>query len=140
MTGLLLRGPIIEAAARKWIGTPFAHQGRTRGAGVDCAGVIIGVANELGLANSFEDTANYAADPDGRMEKLLAKHLDRVSWNERQQGDVVHVAWSKLPQHVGILTDKNTLIHAFGDAGVVETHISGILERGIRGVYRFRTD
>ena len=30
--------------ARTWIGTPFVHQGRTKGLACDCLGLMIGVA------------------------------------------------------------------------------------------------
>ena len=35
--------------AKTWLGTPFHHQGRLKGVGVDCAGVIVCVAKELKL-------------------------------------------------------------------------------------------
>ena len=33
--------------ARTWLGTPYHHQGRVKGAGVDCGGLVIGVARFL---------------------------------------------------------------------------------------------
>ena len=33
----------VVAAAREWLGTPFHHQARLRGVGVDCVGLVIGV-------------------------------------------------------------------------------------------------
>lgn len=133
-----IKGALIEAAARAWIGTPFKHQGRVSGenGGVDCAGVIIGVANELKLIGQFRDTKNYSRIPTGDMERQLVKHLDRVSWNERQPGDIVHIAYAKTPQHVGILTAKDTIIHSIDPRGVVETPIGGPMR--VHGVFRFR--
>lgn len=133
-----MRSVLIEAEARRWLGTPFAHQGRIRGEGVDCAGLVVQVAHKLGLLSNYEDAATYPRNPDGTMEKLLDQHLDRVAWAERKQGDIVHVAWNKLPQHIGILTSKDTLIHAIQGHGAIESHIAGRLRQGVRGVYRFR--
>lgn len=131
-----MKGALIEAAARQWLGTPWVHQARVKGEGVDCAGVVIEVAKQLGFANGYDDKTDYSRIPDEKMQLLLAKHMKRVTWNERQQGDVVHIAWRKLPQHLGILTSKDTIIHAYETAGVVETEIGGPM--GVRGVYRFR--
>ena len=39
----------IIAAARAWLGVPWRHQGRTR-QGVDCAGLVVLVGREFGLA------------------------------------------------------------------------------------------
>lgn len=128
----------IEAEARTWLGTPFHHQGRLKGVGVDCAGVVIGVADSLGLIPDFTDFTDYARDPDGTMSLILDLHMDRIPRVHMRAGDVLHVAWSRLPQHVGILTGKGTLIHAYGKAGCVESTLSGSLLRGIRQVYRFK--
>jgi NlpC/P60 family putative phage cell wall peptidase len=129
---------LVEQEARKWIGTPFHHQGRLIGVGVDCAGVVVGVAHALGLAESYNDPRDYSREPDGSMARILSAHLDKVPWKDRQSGDVVHVAWSRLPQHVGILTGRGTLIHAYGKAGCVESPLSGSLLCGVRQVYRFK--
>lgn len=37
----------IVAAARCWIGTPYRHQARTKGAGCDCLGLVLGVWSEI---------------------------------------------------------------------------------------------
>lgn len=136
MSGLVADDVVAEA--RRWIGTPFHHQGRLLGVGVDCAGLVIGVAKALGLATDYQDCTDYSRQPDGEMTRLLVAHLDRVRFTDRRGGDVVHVAWSMIPQHVGILTNAGTLIHAYGERGVVETTLSGQLLQGVRGVYRFR--
>ena len=39
----------VAAEARRWLATPFAHQGRTRGLGCDCGGLVGGVAVALGI-------------------------------------------------------------------------------------------
>ncbi|MFD1381487.1 C40 family peptidase [Fodinicurvata halophila] len=63
----------VVAEARGWLGTPFRHGGRCRGAGVDCIGLAIGVAKALGLPHA--DAAGYPRRPD---EGELARGLDRL--------------------------------------------------------------
>ncbi|MBK8745664.1 MAG: peptidase P60, partial [Propionivibrio sp.] len=38
----------ILAAARACIGTPFVHQGRIPGLALDCAGLVVAVAQAIG--------------------------------------------------------------------------------------------
>lgn len=130
----------IVTEARTWLGTPFHHQGRLKGVGVDCAGLVIGTARALGLCPDFVDQRDYARIPDGRMRLLLAQHLVKVAKAERRAGDVINFAWAREPQHLGILTERNTVIHAYGTDGngkVVETTLTGKHLDSVRGVYRF---
>lgn len=130
----------IVAEARKWVGTPFLHQGRLRGAGVDCAGVVIGVADVLGLAQGFEDPKGYPDNPANRqIEALLDKWMDRIPKGEEKPGDVLFFAYSRLPQHMGILTDRGTIVHAYKPGpGVVEVTYDRLWQRQTVRAYRFR--
>ncbi len=59
----------IIRTARSYIGTPFHHHGRLKNIGVDCLGLLIGVAKELNLNDKmgrpiqFHDTLNYGVMP-----------------------------------------------------------------------------
>ena len=62
--------------ARGYLGTPFLHQGRTRH-GLDCVGLVIRVAHDLGLSDY--DIDHYARAPSGRMmARVLAGELPAV--------------------------------------------------------------
>ena len=105
--------------ARSWIGTPFKHQHRAKGVGVDCAGLVIGVARVLGFVSPDFDINGYARSPDGRtLIDECDRHMERVSRETMAPGDVVMVRWEREPQHVGILSDYPhgglAWIHAFG--------------------------
>jgi cell wall-associated NlpC family hydrolase len=106
----------IVAAARAWIGTPWVHQQRTRGEGVDCAGLIIGVARELGAVPPCFDFNGYARRPDGTLINICAKLMTPVPRASMQPGDVVVLATERDAQHMGFLGDYAhgglTLIHA----------------------------
>ena len=115
---------IIIETAREYVGTPFVHQARRKGVGVDCIGLIVGVGKELGLFD-YDHTV-YPRYSDGI---LLMKHMRKIFHHipvdERQPGDVV-IYWvnasTKHPQHVGIMTDKG-IIHTYDRVKrVVETH------------------
>lgn len=105
--------------ARTWLATPFHHQGRVKGAGVDCVGLVIGVARALELADY-----NYS-EPYGRIPNpnIMGRELrqNMTPTVEIVPGCVLWFAFAAAPMHLGIVTDTG-LIHAYSLAGrVVET-------------------
>jgi hypothetical protein len=52
--------------------TPFHHQARLEGVGVDCVGLVISVAREMGAVPADWDVGGYGRVPDG---KRLVHHL-----------------------------------------------------------------
>lgn len=109
---MLERDDIITEA-RRWIGTPWRHQGRSR-AGVDCVGLVVMVARNLGLEP--EDVTGYARRQDGRtLLRHLHKQLDQkfiINW---KIGYIGVFKESAFPIHVGFLSNREgvpTVIHA----------------------------
>lgn len=125
----------IVAEARTWLKTPFRHQGRVRGVGVDCAGVVVGVAHALGLS-TFDHTG-YGREPHGGMlKRLLDAHLDRVT-GEPQPGDVLLMRFEREPQHLAIVSDLG-IIHAYERVGrCVEHGLDEVWRRRIVRAYSF---
>lgn len=93
----------VVRVARSWLGIPFAHQHRAREVGVDCAGLVICVARELGLVSPEFDVTGYDRVPDGRsLRALCDQNLAPADCPEI--GGVALVAWlDGPPQHVGIV-------------------------------------
>jgi cell wall-associated NlpC family hydrolase len=120
--------------SRKWIGTRWIHQGRSR-AGVDCVGLVIRVAHALNL--STFDTADYSRQPDPvRMRALLAEHMTPVI--HPQLGDVLLMRFEKEPQHVAIVTDIG-IIHAYAQARrVCEHRLDSVWQSRVVGAYQFK--
>lgn len=118
----------IVAEARRWIGTPYHHQARLHGVGVDCAGLIIGVARELDMVDPDFDVEGYARRPDGWSFLAWADaKMRRISRDQMQPGNCVVVRFSEHPQHIGFLGDYVhgglSIIHALVGRGVVETRL-----------------
>lgn len=132
------RSDVVEKA-REYIGTPFHHQGRVKGVGVDCIGLITGVAHELGLFT--HDRTDYSRTPDGKTMLLeLGKVLKPINVDDVQPGDM-YIFWmsscSKFPQHVGILTDHG-IIHTYGDVEkVVEQSLDDFWKERIHSAYKY---
>ncbi|MDG1286754.1 MAG: hypothetical protein P8P30_04220 [Rickettsiales bacterium] len=120
---------IIEAA-RGWIDTPFHHQGRVKTVGVDCLGLLIGVASELDLRDiegrflaDFDDLA-YGHMPDEK--KLYAGLREAlISTEILKPASIALFRIDGTARHLGILGKKNgvfTLIHAYAPARKVIEH------------------
>lgn len=125
------------AAARACLGTPFHHQGRLPGHGLDCIGLIVVSARAAGL--KVEDRANYARRPDGNrlVEALLAHGAVLREDGGAGAGDILAFRYDGQPQHVALATGADTMIHSFAPAGaVVETSIGAYWRRRLAGVYR----
>lgn len=130
-------------AARQWLDTTYHHQGRLRGVGVDCVGLVIGVARDLGLVPAGFDVAPYPRTPDGTSLLHLAElHMEPLPVGEvLEPGHVVVVRFDQEPQHLGIAGDYRhgglSLIHSVARPGrVIETRL--MFSRAMRFVAAFR--
>ena len=71
------RDRIIQTAL-DYLDTPYHHQGRVKGVGVDCAGLVICVARDLGLSDY--DLDGYSRHADGvSLLKEFSAHCQPVS-------------------------------------------------------------
>lgn len=133
----------IVQSARELLGTPFHHQGRISGVGVDCVGLVILVARKLGYVPSDFDFTGYPRYPDGKvLIEQLGLHLIEIAKPNMQIGDIVCVAFDKHPQHVGIIGDYRhggfSIIHAAGKHGkVIETRLMFSNSMKFVSAYRF---
>lgn len=144
----------IVTAARSWRGTRFAHQGRRKATagdpgGVDCLGLLVGVARELGLTArdgrllADHDVAAYSKSPDGtvltaRLDALLTVTEDS---EEVVPGYLALFALDGVPQHLAILSDYAPgtvgMIHAFAPVrSVVEHRMDAGWRNRVVRVYR----
>ena len=133
----MTRAQIIEAA-RALIGTPWAHQGRTPGVGIDCAGVVVHILRLNGVAY---DVAGYAYEPNGELTMHADSCLTRIPKTSFQPADVLVFRIKRLPQHVALATDKG-ILHSFNrGAGtlskVVETGLTEQWRSHIVAAYKF---
>jgi NlpC/P60 family putative phage cell wall peptidase len=133
---------MVVAEARRWLDTPFLHQGRVRGRGCDCAGLLVGVARSLGYDPI--DLKAYSTIPDSAMlVQIMNRQVIRVPVEEAGPGDLVLMSFSE-PQHYGILTPASDdlpnggVIHAYnkGKRRVVETGLNERMRRMIRYAWR----
>lgn len=140
-----MSGSEIVRVARGYIGTPFHHMGRVPGVGLDCAGVLICAARELGLVAPDFDVPPYSRMPDGRsLIEWCDRYMTRIRQSEMRAGDAIVVIVDRDPQHLGILGDYRhggfSIIHAMsradGKGTVIETRL--MFSRTMRFVAAYR--
>ena len=135
----------IVQEARSWIGTPFRHQAKVKGHGVDCAQLIIGVGeacNELAMDDQvWRRFRGYGRLPNPRhMLDAMNTFMCNIDLGDHAPtdwpllaaagyvwpGDVVWLSWREdLPMHCAILGwagERPTIIHALYDIGKCVEH------------------
>lgn len=121
------------------VGTPYVHQGRRIGRGLDCVGPLIVNAREFGIVPPSFDINGYSRQPDGRMRELLEQHLVRISEPELLPGDLVlmRLRVDDQPRHVAYVVGERygerEYLHA--DSLNRRVRIERIKPRG--GMYRY---
>lgn len=117
----------VVRAARDCLGTPYHHQGRLPGVGLDCIGLLIHCGRATGRVAPDFDITGYGRYPDGKLLlHYLREHMDPVDPADMRPGDALCVAFERFPQHVGIVADYVhgglSMIHALGSANAVVEH------------------
>lgn len=128
----------ILSAARELIGTPWAHQGRTPGVGIDCAGVVLHILKLNGITY---DVSGYPYEPNGELTLHADACLTRIPKAAFQPADVLVFRIKRLPQHVALATDKG-ILHSFNRGAstlsrVVETGLTDQWRAHIVAAYKF---
>lgn len=136
----------VVAEAMSWVGTPYRHQGRRKGVGCDCLGLVLGVWQAVKCEEPPEPEP-YAMDwaETGGAERMLDAarlHLREVPPAERAAGHVVLFRWRRhLPaQHAGILLSDERFIHAYQGHAVTVSPLEPHWSRRIAGVFAFPSD
>lgn len=126
----------IVAEARKWLGTPYHHEARVLGHGVDCIGLVLSVANAFGM--EVPNQTGYSRTPEeDRLLAGLDYYTNRIELAEAKAGDIVVIPFIHRMRHLAILTDKG-MIHSYEPKGMVVEHsIDERWRRLFRRAYAF---
>lgn len=138
----------IATQARSWLETPFHHQGRTRGVGCDCGGLVGGVAVALGIvpADWWQTTfdpifGGYDSQPShGTLQRVCESFMVRHH-GAPDVGDVLLMRFGAEPQHLAIVADYRhgglSMVHALAASKKVVEHRLDATWRGrVVRVYR----
>ena len=112
------------AIARSWLGTPYHHMGRVKGAGVDCAMFPLEVYRESGLIG---EVAVPFYPPDWHLHRSDEIYLGIVQelaselrgFETPQPGDLALYQFGRTWSHGGIVLEWPLIIHAVLQHGVI---------------------
>lgn len=106
----------VVAEARSWLGTPYHHRGRIKGAGVDCAMLPAEVYAAAGLVPRVTP-AHYP--PDWHLHRGDERYLAQVLEHAREvaaptgPGDLVLFRFGRAFAHGAIIIDWPLVLHAY---------------------------
>jgi len=120
MTATALKDGIV-IAARGYIGTPFRHQGRLPGVGLDCVGLVMCALREAGMPAA--DYTRYPRTPNGMLLDEIEARFLAIQSADAVPGDmlVFSLGARRHPWHVGIVTPRG-IVHAHAAASAVCEH------------------
>lgn len=129
----IVTGMDVVNKAREYLETPYVHQGRQKGVGIDCIGLAICACHELGLYDGDHD--GYSMQPGPELRRMLRTLL--IPTHEDAPGIIIEMRWTADPQHVALRTDYG-IIHTFngGPRKVVETGLNAQWRKRITGRYK----
>lgn len=111
----------VLAEAATWLKTPYHHQGNVKGAGVDCAWLLIEVYVASGLIDRF-DPGDYP------MDWMMHRDEERyLFWVEKlgrrveqpEPGDIAVWRFGRTFSHGAIVVEWPRIIHAYRRDGMV---------------------
>jgi cell wall-associated NlpC family hydrolase len=105
----------VVAAARSWIGTPYHHMGRVKGAGADCATLLAEVYTEAGLCTAIS-IEYYPQDwmlhrSEERYLGILEQYVREIE-GPPEPGDIVMYHFGRCWSHGAIVIAWPTIVHA----------------------------
>ena len=101
-----------------WVGTPFRWQGRAKGDGSDCWGMVVASGWNCGYIPTSWDVKGYTrrADLAGLSKENLPLWFDEVPPKQVQPGDVVTMHHQAGTMHMGVIYS-----HPFGGLGIIHS-------------------
>lgn len=116
---MAIRDKIIKEAL-DWVNTPFLHQARVKGQGVDCAQLTLGIALNVGLVSRSDviKVPQYPIQLANLREEILLHTLEsfgceEIKLEKAKPGDILVFKYGRIHSHLGILIEKNRFVHAF---------------------------
>lgn len=108
---------LIVTEALTWVGTPYHHQACVKGVGVDCAMLVAGVANAVGI-EVLNTPTNYSTqwnlhNEDPWLIRVLEEYgCKQVPIEETKPGHIICFKVGHTFGHLGIMVSDTTFVHA----------------------------
>lgn len=130
----------VIADALAWIGTPYHHAARIKGAGVDCMMLLAEVYATAGVIEPLAEIPHYPRDwmlhrDDERYLNGLLDYCHPVE--TPQPGDIAMFRFGRAVSHSAIVLNWPSILHAYSDEGgvVLSNATIGQLSGRLTGFY-----
>jgi cell wall-associated NlpC family hydrolase len=125
------------AAARRYLGVPFRHAGRTD-QGVDCVGLILAAARDAGLFDYRP--RSYPRGDASRLTAEIERFAEAVA-GPPEPGDLLLLSVKGELTHVALVSERGTILHAHERLGrVVEQRLTDAMLARVAVTYRWRDE
>ena len=112
----------VLSEARQWLGTPYHHAARVKGAGVDCLMLVLEVYGRAGVF--VRRGVEVASIPIPRYSRDIMLHRSEETYLEGirryavetdcpERGNIALWKFGRIYSHAGIITDWPAIIHAY---------------------------
>lgn len=133
----------VERIARSMLGTPWHHQGRLPGVGLDCIGLVVCIAREMDFFDY--DEKDYSRNPrSDHLECRLQQFFVCVPYPPAPGFVLLYTHPETKRNHVGVGVEgrggRPAMIHAesfYGHGQVIEQPIGDKWMRCLKGVFEW---
>ncbi len=129
------RGAVL-GEAQSWLGTPYHHMGRVRGAGTDCLMLLAEIYTAVGIISPVS-VPFYP--PDWHLHRSAERYLEGILAYAREialpePGDAALFKFGRCFAHGAVVVGWPRLIHAWHGAGVIygDAHQAPLATREVR--------
>lgn len=128
MTAAELRAAVV-AEAMSWIGTPYCHMGRVKGAGADCLSLLAEVYERAGVTGHLElpfYPMDWCIHQSGELYIEGVSQYAREIDGPPEPGDIAiwRLRGTRTYSHGAIVTDWPRVIHSFIRTGTIPGNAS----------------
>lgn len=129
----------VVAEAMTWLRTPYHHQGRIKGVGVDCATILLEVFHvAVNAENAFPEYS-----PEWHLHRSEEVYLRWMQKYTREVeapgvGDIIVWKWGRCFSHGSIYLGNDELIHSYISTGCVLANMrDGLFENRAHKFYSY---
>ena len=126
----------VTTAALNWLATPYHHGAQIKGAGVDCAHLLVAVYGGLRLVD-VGPIPQYPPDwflhgKTDILREFIAQYC--VTVDTPEFGDIALYRYGRFASHAGIVITEHPIdvVHAFRGRGVVREESGPLSPLGVR--------
>ena len=111
--------PELIDEARRWLGVPYRHQGRTPTGGFDCIGFVVWCLQQRGVLPAEFERRDYGRLPQLELIAKAAAYCEEIA--APLPGCLLLIRWpgDKRASHAALLAGE-TMIHTYQNMKVVE--------------------